>query len=189
MAPVYEKDGNSIYQRQRWTVEDGGMVYPVMKAYVKDGGSLYEFFTLGVTITLPHAQFSFTDSGLVWNGNNNHPNLSLGSVLSVNGITELFLSLFRISGVVLQNTANIALQLSNMNSGIGNDPGPEFSTDFENSGIIIIEATDGTLLEITGISDATEPYSWTPSNSIEARTFVNHVNTLTDRSLLLTFKL
>ena len=44
MAPVYDKDGGSVYQRNDWYVKDGGLAYPVQRAYVKVGGSLYQYF-------------------------------------------------------------------------------------------------------------------------------------------------
>ena len=42
-------------------------------------------------------------------------------------------------------------------------------------------------LTVTGISDSTEPYSWSPINSAEVVAFANHVAGLTDRSLTVTF--
>ena len=45
----------------------------------------------------------------------------------------------------------------------------------------------GNSVIITGISDSTEPYSWVPTNNVDVLTFALHVNSLTDRSLTVTF--
>ena len=62
-----------------------------------------------------------------------------------------------------------------------------FTPAFEASGRIIFEASDGEMLEVTiGDADMSEPYQWTPSNSVEVAAFANHVRGLTDQTATLT---
>ena len=64
---------------------------------------------------------------------------------------------------------------------------PDLSDSFEASGSIVIEASDGETLTLTGITDSTEPYAWTPSNSADVIAFGTHVVSLTDTSIDITF--
>ena len=56
----------------------------------------------------------------------------------------------------------------------------------EMSGTITLVASDNEVLVLTGISDSTEPYSWTPSNFVAAKAFSDHVAGLGDRALTVT---
>ena len=59
--------------------------------------------------------------------------------------------------------------------------GPDFTDDFENRGQITVTIGPNTLV-LTGISDATEPYSWLPSNQAEIAAFNVAVNALPQAS-------
>ena len=62
-----------------------------------------------------------------------------------------------------------------------------FTPEFESTGRIILEASDGETLEIQiADADMTEPYLWTPSNSAEVIAFANHVRGLADGDATLT---
>ena len=57
----------------------------------------------------------------------------------------------------------------------------------EASGTITFVASSNDTLVITGISDSTEPYAWTPANSTDAAAFYALFGGLTDKSLTVTF--
>ena len=57
----------------------------------------------------------------------------------------------------------------------------------EATGTIHFVASDGSELTVTGITDSTDPYSWTPSNATALYAFANIVGGLSDRSLTITF--
>ena len=103
-------------------------------------------------------------------------NQSLGSVFSAND-TEQILTVLDL------NNANPAGQVVLSIVGFNN----RFTSEFEAAGRIIIEASDGELLEVTiGDADITEPYQWVTSNVDEVVAFVNHVRALSDRNATLT---
>ena len=56
----------------------------------------------------------------------------------------------------------------------------------EMSGTIRFVASDGEALVI-GIDAATEPYVYVPSNASEVHAFASHVESLTDRMVIITF--
>ena len=57
----------------------------------------------------------------------------------------------------------------------------------ETSGTITFVASDSQSVTVTGISDATEPYEWEPSNVTAIRALADHIAGLTDQSLTVTF--
>ena len=62
-----------------------------------------------------------------------------------------------------------------------------FTPEFEATGRIIFEASDGEMLEVTiANADMTETYAWTPTNSAEVVAFVAHVKSLSDNNATLT---
>ena len=62
-----------------------------------------------------------------------------------------------------------------------------FTAAFVASGRIIIEASDGELLEVMiADADMSEPYTWIPANSGDVTAFANHVQGLTDHNATLT---
>ena len=63
----------------------------------------------------------------------------------------------------------------------------EFTPEFEATGRIIIEASDGEILEVMiANADMAEPYLWTPANSAEVIVFAAHVQALSDQDASLT---
>ena len=62
-----------------------------------------------------------------------------------------------------------------------------FTPEFEATGRIIFEASDGEMLEVSiANADMTETYAWTPTNSAEVVAFVAHVKSLSDNNATLT---
>ena len=77
-----------------------------------------------------------------------------------------------------QTLNNVQIQFSNGAVGIAlSGTNNRFTPEFEATGRIIIEASDGETLEIQiANADMTEPYEWVPSNSTEVIAFANHVS-------------
>ena len=59
--PAYDKDGSSLYQRDRQFVDVGGTLYSVDRAFVKVAGDLYEYFG-GVSGGPAYALLAFDNS-------------------------------------------------------------------------------------------------------------------------------
>ena len=65
--------------------------------------------------------------------------------------------------------------------------GQDFTSEFENDGQLIFEASDGTILTLNGLlTDPTEPYQFAPPNDAEVRAFGAHVFDLADQAVTLT---
>ena len=65
-----------------------------------------------------------------------------------------------------------------------------FTAEFEASGRIIVEASDGEILEVMiANADMTEIYQWTPTNVAEVNTFALHVQALANHDVTLTLTL
>ena len=110
---------------------------------------------------------------------------SLGSALSQDGSTTLYLAvlgLFR-SGA---QRGQIFMQLASSQSQSPTEAGPDFSNQVKTQGSIVIRASDGRSLTVTGISDRTEPYTWTPTNLEELVSFANHVAGLGNKTVSVT---
>ena len=135
-----------------------------------------------VTITIPNSSWTFGSSRGSWNPPNSE-HIDLGPSLSTNGNTSLFLGRLIIPR---SSSANFEIQLSDGNAA-EDFPGPEFSTQMETSGAIIMVASNGASVTVTGIGDATEPYGWVPSNQPSLNTFADTLNGLSNRSLAITF--
>ena len=140
-----------------------------------------------VTVTLPESD-EFIDSdtsrvGWFYPDGSLTPRPSLGSELSEGG-GEQWIQLFSFP-LTLQQQVDI--RISPAQTGEGVSPGPDFSSQMEMFGTITCELADSETVVITGISDATEPYYWTPSNLAEIYAFANHALGLADRTLTVTF--
>ena len=136
-----------------------------------------------VTITLS-SDGIFVGAALTW-GNSSVQAISLGESLSIDGMTEIWLHYLQ-----FPRTSSIVFLRLQDHAGPAGSPGlagPDFSDDMEMEGTITVTASDGVSVTITGISDATEPYGWTPSNIVDVRAFTNHVSRLPDQSLTVTF--
>lgn len=113
--------------------------------------------------------------------------LSLGMGLSVDGQTELYLTLFRLEKTVTANPGRVRLSLAPDQATSGILPGPEFSDRMKSQGTITFVASDDESLTIIGILDSTERYNWTPANSAEVSSFADHVGGLANTSVSITF--
>ena len=141
-----------------------------------------------VTITLPSSAYFTTQTVKVRYGLPVHSRLSLGISLSVDGNTEIYLQGITLASGPISDPVEIRLTRSQTEP--ESEPGvsgPDFSTQMENFGTIRYVASDGTTLVLIGISDSTEVYKWTPSNIGEVYVFANHIFSLADRSLVVTF--
>ena len=138
-----------------------------------------------VTVTIPNSDWHASATSIQWNGSGSAINIALGTSLSVDGATELYLAYLRLPNAPGSST-DTQIQLSE-GTGAGDELGPEFSTQMEQSGTITLEASDNSSLTITGISDASDPYQWTPANNNDVRAFGAILSALTDRSLTVTF--
>ena len=103
-------------------------------------------------------------------------NVSLGSTFAADG-TEQTLNF-----VDLNNNSpagRVSLAIVGFNR--------RFTTEFEATGLITFEASDGETLEVMiADADMTETYAWTPTNSAEVVAFVAHVRGLSDQDVTLT---
>ena len=135
-----------------------------------------------VTITIPNSEFQSGPTFAGWTDIS--PNISIGDSLSVNGATEMFLAILTLPR---GTAANFYMNFGPTTGGSGGEAGPEFSAQMETSGSITIVASDNSSLVITGISDATEPYVWSPSNLVDVRAFAGGLVSLTDGSVTVTF--
>ena len=116
------------------------------------------------TVTAALTGLGTSSTNITW-----EDNVSLGTTFSMDG-TEQELNRLR-----LWDTGGTAGQAHINISGANKD----FTDAFEASGRIIIEASDGEMLELVGTgSDVTEPYTWTPTNSAEVIAFVTHIRGL-----------
>ena len=122
-----------------------------------------------VTVTIPQTNWNFTSEHQFFWSPPPANRISLGTSLSVDGTTELMLAF-----VFFRDNGQLAIQLALSTEPRG-DVGPDFSDQMESEGIITFSDPAGTLV-VTGIGDATEPYSWTPSNSVESRAFHDAVD-------------
>ena len=136
-----------------------------------------------VTVTLPDSEYeNFPGNYVDWQLLSGRP--SLGMTLSEDSAAELYLGQVRLfdSGVV-------GLNIEDSSSG-GFSGSDDLSTQMEQNGTITFTASDGETLVVTGISDSTDPYSWTPTNSAEVIAFANHIRGLFSagqRGLTVTF--
>ena len=106
-------------------------------------------------------------------------NVSLGSTFSDLNGEEQILQAF---AIVAQGANAGMVQISI--TGAIND---RFTAAFEATGRIIVEASDGEMLEVMiANADMSETYFWTPTNSAEVIAFTTHVIGLTDRNATLT---
>ena len=85
-----------------------------------------------------------------------------------------YLARFIFASEINANEIPLQIELTGSRADGGHIRGPEFTDDFEESGIFTLTSGDN-CLAITGIPDTEEPYVWTPSNTAEVRAFVTAV--------------
>ena len=102
--------------------------------------------------------------------------VNLGSTFAANGLNQV------LNFADLNNNlppGRVSLGIVGFNN--------RFTPEFEATGLIIFEASDGELLEVMiADADMSETYAWTPTNSAEVIAFVNHVRSLSDQTATLT---
>ena len=141
-----------------------------------------------VTITIPDSSIGGLGSNQtpVYQGSpGSYP--ELGTALSATGTTTLFLGYLILPR---NNFDHVNLRLSSSQTTPITQvvqAGPEFSDVMESEGSIKLIATDGATVTITGIGDATEPYSWVPANTAAVKVFSDNLLGLADRTLTITF--
>ena len=135
-----------------------------------------------VTVTIPNDRWFVQTTRVVWTPQTTDV-IPLGTTLSVNGSTELFLQQLILPR---NSTRGMLVELSEASGGFF--LGPDFSDTMENQGRITLVASNGVSVTI-GLEgeDSIEPYVWVPSNALEVHTFANALVGLTDRSLMATF--
>ena len=137
-----------------------------------------------VTLQLASANWSSNHFRMTWQTAND-AQMELGTELSVDGATQLYfgyLTLPRRASTI----TNIGIRLSGAQGDNPNTVGPDFSTEMETDGTVTLTASNGDSVTF-GLGDATDPYSFTPSNLGEVNTFANAVQGLTDRDVTAVF--
>ena len=129
--------------------------------------------TTGDSVTVPLTGISTFTNYIRWSDN-----VSLGSTFDANDQEQVLTTLDL-------NNAGPAGQV--FISIVGSDN--RFTPEFEATGRIIFEASDGEILEVMiADADMSEAYTWVPSNSAEVVAFVLHVKGLTDQDATLTLR-
>ena len=126
-----------------------------------------------ITFNLTNSSYTdFDNRTIFWDGNH-----ALGNIFSADGLDQ---SLTRPQLFYAGLTAGeVRISITEFND--------RFTPEFEATGRIIFEASDGVMLEVMiADADMTEPYEWAPANSAEVITFANHVRSLTNRSATIT---
>ena len=127
--------------------------------------------TTGDSVTVPLTGISTFTNYIRWSDNQ-----SLGSTFDANDQEQVLTTLDL-------NNAGPAGQV--FISIVGSDN--RFTPEFEATGRIIFEASDGEILEVMiADADMSEAYTWVPSNSAEVVAFVLHVKGLADQDATLT---
>ena len=137
-----------------------------------------------VTLQLASANWSSNHFRMTWQTAND-AQMDIGTELSVDGATQLYfgyLTLPRRASTI----TNIGIRLSGAQGDNPNTVGPDFSTEMETDGTVTLTASNGDSVTF-GLGDATDPYSFTPSNLGEVNTFANAVQGLTDRDVTAVF--
>ena len=109
------------------------------------------------------------------------PRPDLGTTLS-NG-EQRYLSSFILRNTLAFDSVEIGLSPTLFSD----EAGADFSDEMEMSGSITAVASNGSMLVITGLIDATEPYAFNPPNEADVVVFANLILGLTDQSITLTF--
>ena len=137
-----------------------------------------------VTITLPGTSATFSANHMSWVLNGS-ARINLGTILSEGGRTTLYLAQFRIP---LRSTVTFQIALARNTSEGGLVGGPDFSSQMESDGSITLANPTAGSVVVSGIGDATEPYSWVPSNNASINTFANALlPSRVDRTVTVTF--
>lgn len=134
-----------------------------------------------VSINIPNSNWRTNSNAVEFNADAGS-RISLGSILSADG-REMFLDYMQLR----TRDGRVRLRFApdqNISEGLA---GPEFSNQMEQKGTIKFTASNGSILTLNGITDTSEPYEWTPSNSAEVQTFARTLRGLGNRALTIEF--
>lgn len=136
-----------------------------------------------VTANIPDSGWVVNPAFAQWSGASVADYIALGTELSTDGSSELYL------GRILINRGSNTHFMVYLSDGVAgfSAAGPEFSDAMKSDGTITMVASNGASVTISGIGDNTEPYSWFPSNLAAVAAFGNIVAGLADQSLMVTF--
>ena len=138
-----------------------------------------------VTVVLPTILWTEFHPYMYWLPVLTSAHVALGSTLSADGNTQLFLGLLALP--IVRNT-NFILRLSDGSSD-ASGAGPEFSSQMESKGSMVLSIPSGESITLIGTGgDTTEPYEWRPTNLSDLVTFANVVrNAARTSPLTITF--
>ena len=109
------------------------------------------------------------------------PRINLGpSLSSVPGMDIWFSDM----SLAFNGSGRVSITLDFMANGAQK---ADFSDAMEQNGTITYRASDGQTLVVDMGDDEDEPYIWNASNGQEIADFANHVDGLTDQSIIVTF--
>ena len=125
----------------------------------------------GDTVTVDLTGVSEFTSFIRWDDN-----VSLGTTFAADGTEQTLTSVRLYDG---SPSGQVFISIIGTNN--------RFTPEFEATGRIIFEASDGETVEVMlADADMSEPYQWVPSNSSEVADFAAHVRGLSDQSATLT---
>ena len=135
-----------------------------------------------VTITVPDSAY-WTEGNAYLAEWNPLPGIDLGTSLSSNPNQNRHLRYFYLT--IFGSSTNVHITLSSQPTGVA--PDEDFSDEMEQNGNITFVNSAGASLVVEMGNDTTEPYTWSPSNSTDIRTWARATRDLSDRSLTITF--
>ena len=163
MAPVYDKDGSSVYRRNDWYVEDSGLAYPVQRAYVKVGGSLYQYFGGGTpyalmkTGTFQTTLYSIDETtGVLTQVGNEQTNSGIDQISGIGAFTvgsTAYAVIETASSGSAQTTLYSIDETTGVLTQVGNEQTISGADDIEGIGTFTVGSTAYALVE-TGITGA-----------------------------------
>ena len=139
-----------------------------------------------VTVTLPSTYYSVIGQFGSWTFPVNE-RIDLGTTLSSDANPRLLaLLLIRVDPTASRGDFHIGLVGTQTDASTVRR---DFSDDMEAEGFFVLQASDGVSITITGGTggDTTEQYAWTPGNAADVFVFWEHIHSLTDRTLTVTF--
>ena len=120
---------------------------------------------------------------ITWAGS---PRPSLGTTFSDDGTTEILIDELVLPKHQSGNNGRVSLYTTVASNQAGVLFGPDLSSQFEMEGTITFTFGSNVLV-LTGISDTTEPYGWTPSNINDVYAWATALGNAVDRSCTIAF--
>ena len=126
----------------------------------------------GDSVTVDLGNATLLSGIIVWSSS-----VDLGTTFDADGVGQTLSQTLLYFGGTQAGTVTLSI--------IGDNN--RFTADFEATGLITFESSDGETLEVMiADADTSEPYTWIPSNSQEVIDFATHVSQLNNRSGTLT---